>query len=122
MPAALDIARAFEAAWQARDFEKSRTHLADDLVYDDPFGRETKPEAVMGKYMGISQVVAGPANELAAFGDDRAAVIFYELPTSVFGTAVNANRYIVRDGKITEMTVVYDATAAKTQMQQQQSS
>jgi hypothetical protein len=119
MSGALDIARAFESAWQGGDFEKARGYLADDLVYDDPFGRETKPEDVMGKYMGISQVVSGPAKEVAALGDDTTAVIFSELPTSVFGKAVNANRYVVRDGKIAELTIVYDATAAKTQMQQQ---
>jgi ketosteroid isomerase-like protein len=115
MSAALETARAFEAAWQAGDFATARTYLADDLVYDDPFGRFTGPEVVIGKYMGIAQVVAGPARETAAFGDDTTAVIFAELPTTVFGTSVNANRYVVRDGKIAEHTLVYDATGAKAQ-------
>jgi SnoaL-like domain len=121
MSAALAIARAFEAAWQGKDFEKARSYLAGDVVMNHPFGRETNAEAVIGQYTGISPVVTGPAKGLAGFGDDTTALIMYELPTSVFGTAVTAMRYVVRDGKITELTLVYDATAAKTQMQPQSS-
>jgi len=116
MSAALDIARAFEAAWQAKKFDQARGHLADQVVYETPFGRETNPDGVIGQYMGISQVVTGPAKEMAAFGDDDVALIMYELPTSVFGAQVSASRYVVRGGKITALTLVYDATEAKAKL------
>src|SRR5260221_4401266 len=115
MSAALDIARAFEAAWQGGDFEKARGCLVDDLAFDSPYGRETKAQAVIGQYAGVSQVVTGPAHEIAAFGDDTTALIMYVLPTSAFGPQVSATHYVVRDGKITSATLVYDATAAKSQ-------
>jgi len=122
MSAALDTARAFEAAWQAKQFDKARSYLADDVVFDSPFGRETSADAVMGQYAGISQVVSGPADEIAAFGDDETALIMYALPTSLFGTQVNAMRYTVRKGKITAQTLIYDATAAKAQLQARKAS
>jgi ketosteroid isomerase-like protein len=115
MSTALEIARAFETAWQSGDFDRARAYVADDLVYDSPFGRETSAEAVIGQYAGIMQVVTGPAHEMAAFGDDRSALIMSVLPTSVFGPSVSATHYVVRDGKITSATLVYDATAAKSQ-------
>lgn len=121
MSAALDIARAFEAAWQGKDFEKARSYLADDLVLDSPFGRETNPAEVIRQYAGFMEVVTGPAREIAGFGDDENALIMSETPTSVFGTQVAAAHYTVRDGMITSQTLVYDATAAKAQMQAQPS-
>lgn len=113
MSAALETVRSFEAAWQAGDFEKARGYLADDVVFDSPFGRETTAEAVIGQYAGFSQVLTGSTRELAAFGDGEGALLMYELPTSVFGTQVCASRYVVREGRIAAETLVYDATQAK---------
>lgn len=89
MSAALDTARAFNAAWQGSDFEKARGYLADDLVFDSPFGRETNAEAVVGQYSGFMQVVTGPAREIAAFGDDEDALLLVSIP-SALGEQVNA--------------------------------
>ena len=114
MSAAVETARAFEAAWQGKELEKARGHLA-DVVFDSPFGHETTAEAAMGQYAGFVQAVSGPAREIAAFGDDLSALIMSEIPTATFGTVVSAAHYMVRDGKITSETIVYDATAAKTQ-------
>jgi hypothetical protein len=119
MSSALDTARAFESAWQGKDFEKARTYLADDVVIESPFGRDTSAEAVVGQYVGFSQVVTGPGREIAGFGDDESAVIMTEIP-SVFGLSVNATYFVVRDGKITAETLVYDATEAKRQLESQQ--
>lgn len=115
MSAALDTARAFEAAWQRKDFEKARSYLADDVVFDSPFGRETTAEAAIGQFAGFMQVVTGPAREIAAFGDDETALVMSEIPTSAFGRVVSAGHYVVREGRITSETLVYDATAAKAQ-------
>jgi hypothetical protein len=110
---AIDVARAFQAAWLAGDFEKARGYLADDIVLDSPFGRETSPEAIIGQYAGFSQAVSGPAREIAAFGEGERAMILSEIPTSTFGTQVSAALYVVRAGKIAAETLVYDATAIK---------
>lgn len=114
MSAALEIARAFEAAWQAKDFEKARTYLADRVAFDSPFGHVDSAEAAMQQYTGFAQAVTGPAQEIAAFGDDESALIMSEVPTSLFGNVVSAAHYVVREGQITSETIVYDATAAKT--------
>jgi hypothetical protein len=119
MSTAVEIARAFEAAWQGSDFETARGYLADDLVFDSPFGQETNPDAVVGQYTGFMQVVTGPAREIAAFGDGVNALLMSRIP-SFFGEQVNAAHYVVREGKISLMTLVYDATAAKTQVAAQQ--
>ena len=50
MSAALDTARAFEAAWQGNDLERARSHLADDVVFDSPFGQTTTAEAAIEQY------------------------------------------------------------------------
>jgi ketosteroid isomerase-like protein len=115
MSAPIDIARAFEAAWQAKDLERARSYLADRVLFDSPFGHVDTAEAVMEQYTGFAQAVTGTAREIAAFGDGESALIMSEVPTSLFGNVVSAAHYVVRDGKITSETIVYDATAAKTQ-------
>jgi hypothetical protein len=112
---ALDTARAFEAAWRGHDFEKARRYLADDLVFDSPFGREPTPEGVIRQYAGFAQMVSGPAREMAAFGDGENAVIMSEIPTGALGAVVSAAHYVVRDGRIVAETLVYDATAVRAQ-------
>jgi hypothetical protein len=112
---ALDTARAFEAAWQAREFEKARGFLADDLVFDSPFGCEPTPEGVIRQYAGFAQMVTGPAREIAAFGDDENALIMSEAPTSALGAVVSVAHYVVRGGRIVAETLVYDATAVRSQ-------
>ena len=114
MSTALEIARSFEAAWQRRDFEAARGYLADGVVLESPFGRETTAEAMLGQFTGFAQTVTGPAREIGAFGDEENALIMSIVPSNVFGDVVSAAHYVVRDGKITSETQVYDATAAKT--------
>jgi limonene-1,2-epoxide hydrolase len=113
MSAALEVARAFEAAWQAKDLDKARTYLADDVVFDSPFGHETTAEGAISQYAGFAQTVTAPAHEIAAFGDDTNALLMSEVPTSVFGQVVSAAHYTVREGKITSDRIVYDASAAR---------
>jgi hypothetical protein len=114
MSRALEVARSFEAAWQGRDFETARGYLAEGVVFESPFGRETSAEAMIGQFTGFAQTVTGPAREISAFGDDENALIMYVIPSSVFGDVVSAAHYVVRDGRITFETQVYDATTAKT--------
>ncbi len=118
MSAALDIARAFEAAWQGKDFERARSYLAEDVVIDSPFGRETSADAVMRQYAGFMQAVTGPAREIAAFGDGESALIMSDIHTVFAPHQVSAVHYTVRDGKITSETLVYDATAIRAQAPQ----
>ncbi len=115
MSAALDIARAFEAAWQGKDFEKARSYLAEDVVLDGPFGRETNAARVIEQYAGFTQVVTGPAREIAAFGDGEHALIMSDVPTVFAPHQVSAVHYTVRGGKITSETMAYDATAIRAQ-------
>lgn len=84
MSRALEVARSFEAAWQARDFGTALGYLAKGVVFESPFGRETG--AVMIRQLtGFAQTVTGPAREISAFGDDESAIIMSVIPTSVFG-------------------------------------
>ncbi len=115
MSAALDIARAFEAAWQGKDFERARSYLADNVVLDSPFGRETDAARVIEQYAAFTQAVTGPARELAAFGDGEHALIMSDIPTVLAPHQVSAVHYTVRDGKITSETLVYDATEIRAQ-------
>ncbi|MDR0358061.1 MAG: nuclear transport factor 2 family protein [bacterium] len=114
MASPIDVARAFEAAWQAKDLDRARGYLADRLSFDSPFGHADTAEAAMQQYTGFAQAVTGPAREIAAFGDEASALIMSEIPTSLFGNVVSAAHYLVQDGRITSETIVYDATTAKT--------
>jgi ketosteroid isomerase-like protein len=114
MSTALEIARAFEAAWQRRDMDAARAYLADDVMFDSPFGRESGgADGVISQYAGFVLAVTGPVRELAAFGDEQTALIMRETPTSMSGPMTSTTHYAVSGGRIVAATLVYDATPVK---------
>ena len=104
---ALDVALAYHEAWTSKDFERAMTYVAEDIVCDAPAGRIEGAEAyraLMGPFVQILK----RAELIAAFGDDRTAIVVYDTETMPVHSAPGAECVTVEDGRIVYSRFIFD--------------
>src|ERR1700735_979020 len=104
---ALRIALAYYQAWTSHDLDKAMSYIADDIVCDAPAGRLQGAEAYRGFMGPFVQILTG-SKLIAAYGDDKTALIMYDSETVPVKSAPGAECVTVRDGKITHSRFVFD--------------
>jgi ketosteroid isomerase-like protein len=110
---ATDIAVAFLDAFARRDLSALTGYLADDVVFESPRLQVTGAKAVAAVMGQFAQAVTG-VKVIAAFGDDREALLMYDMETVLFGTVRAADHLIVQDGKIKSDRLVFDTHEMRT--------
>jgi SnoaL-like domain len=82
---AVELARAHLEAWTNHDFEKARSNLAGDVQFFSPaanlVGIGEYMEGARGLVQFAKQVVPRSLRIIAATGDERNALIMYEVST-----------------------------------------
>lgn len=82
---AVEIARAHLEAWTNHDLEAARGNLAEDVQFFSPaanlVGIDEYMDAPRGLAQFAKQVVPGSLRVVASMGDDRNALIMYEVAT-----------------------------------------
>jgi hypothetical protein len=82
---AVSIARAHLEAWTNHDLGTARANLAEDVQFFSPAanlaGIDEYMDAPRGLAQFAKQVVPGSLRVIAAMGDDRNALIMYEVST-----------------------------------------
>jgi hypothetical protein len=82
---ALTLARSHLEAWTNRDLEAAQRNLAPDVQFYSPAATLTGIDEYMNAPRGLAQfarqVVPGSLRILAAVGDERNALIMYEVTT-----------------------------------------
>jgi len=82
---AVAIARAHVEAWTNHDLEAARGNLAEDVQFFSPAanlaGIDEYMDAPRGLAQFAKQVVPGSLRVIAAMGDDRNALMMYEVST-----------------------------------------
>ena len=119
---AVALARAHLEAWTNHDLDTARGNLAEDVQFFSPaanlVGIDEYMDAPRGLTQFARQVVPGSLRVIAAMGDDRNALIMYEVSTegSAVGSKVfpTAQTWLLDDnGKIkVERIVSYSAPRA----------
>jgi len=104
---ALDVALAYHRAWTSGDLDTALTHVADDVVCEAPAGRLTGTAALRG-FMGPFTGSLTSSNLLASFGDDDRALIMYDTANPAVSSAPAAELYVIRDGRIREIRIIFD--------------
>jgi ketosteroid isomerase-like protein len=105
--AALRVALAYYEAWTSKDLEKAMTYISDDIVCDAPAGRIEGAEAFRAFMAPFVQILKG-SNMIAAFGDERTALVMYDTETVPVKSAPAAECVTVVDGRITRSRFVFD--------------
>lgn len=105
--AALTVALAYYEAWTEKDLDRAMTFVADDIVCDAPAGRITGIAAYrefLGGFLDILQ----STELIAAFGDERTALVMYDTRTTLVASAPGAECVTVADGQIVHSRFLFD--------------
>jgi ketosteroid isomerase-like protein len=101
------IAQAYFAAWQAKDFAAYQSVLADDVVFDGPLGHVEGAAACRQGIERMSAMVTG-IDVKKRFVDGPDVLTWFDLRTSVAPPCPTANWCHVEDGKIIRIRVAFD--------------
>lgn len=106
---AVELAKRHIEAWTNHDLEAARANLAPDVQFHSPAGTMVGPDEYMDAPRGLRQfamqVVPASLRFVAAVGDDRNALVMYEVATEggPFGAKLfpSAQTFLLDDsGKI----------------------
>jgi ketosteroid isomerase-like protein len=104
---ALRTALAYFDAWTGHDLDKAMSYIADGIVCDAPAGRLEGADAYRAFMGPFVQILTG-SKLIAAFGDDKTAVVVYDTETVPVKSAPAAECVTVTDGKITYSRFIFD--------------
>lgn len=94
-------------AWQARDFGRLRSVLADDVEFSGPLGEVTGGDECLKGLEGLSRIMTGiDIQRVFAGGPD--VLTWYEMSTSVAPPVPVANWMRVDNSKIARIRVAFD--------------
>jgi ketosteroid isomerase-like protein len=103
----MQVALAYYEAWTSRDIDRAMSYIAADIVCEAPAGRIEGAEAYRA-FMAPFVEILERAEMIAAFGDERRALIMYDTDTAPVKHAPAAECVTVRDGKITHSWFIFD--------------
>ncbi len=104
---AVRTALAYHEAWTNGDMDRAMSFIADGIVCDAPAGRIDGAAAYRGFMAPFVQILRR-AELIAAFGDDRTAVVVYDTETVPVPSAPAAECVTVENGKITYSRFIFD--------------
>ncbi len=104
---ALKTALAYYEAWTSKDLDTAMTYISEDIVCEAPAGRIDGAEAYRAFMGPFVQILKG-SSMIAAFGDERRALVMYDTETVPVKSAPGAECVTVEDGKITHSTFIFD--------------
>jgi len=102
MTDATAVAATYFDAWQARDFDRLRSVLADDVDFAGPLARVRGGDDCLRGLRGMAQITTG-LEVRKVFHDGPDVLTWFDLATSVADTVPVANWMHVEDGKITRI-------------------
>ena len=113
------IVRGYHDAWSERkDLQAARSFLAPDLKFRGSVFSNDDREAFLESLNGLLPIMIS-VQLLDEFYEQNRAFLFYDLETAApAGTMRIAEHFIVENGKITEMKLVFDATEMHKMMAQ----
>lgn len=108
----LDLVAAYLDAFTAGDLETTATYLADDFTFDGPGAHYASAEEFLtGSRQFVEQLQPG-WRRIAAFGDDREALLLYDLTMTNGAPLRIADHCTVEEGLIRAETALWDTGAA----------
>jgi ketosteroid isomerase-like protein len=109
MPDAAEIIERYQRAFGTGDIQTARSLLADDLRFRGPIEEFHSADEYVESVAKLAQIVTGTdVKKVLAEGDD--VVTIYDLHTNTpAGTSNVAEWATVKNGKIAEMRVFFDA-------------
>jgi len=104
---AVDVALAYYRAWTSKDLDTAMSFIAEEIVCDAPAGRIDGAQAYRAFMAPFVEILVS-SNVIAAFGDERTALMMYATETIPVKHAPGAECVTVRDGKIVYSRFIFD--------------
>jgi SnoaL-like domain len=108
----LEIAITFTGAWTGHDMEEAAKYVAKDVVFDGPMQQSSGSEAYLKGLTKLSEGV-DKYKLIAAFGDEKAALLMYDLTMTTGVVLTCAKHLVIRAGKIHRDTLTFDSKKLK---------
>ena len=105
---ALDIATAFLDAWTAGDFDNASRYLAADFKFDGPNAHYTSARDFLDGSRRFVEMLQPGWTAVATFGDDREALLLYDLHFKSGQPMRLADHYVVTGDRIQTETILWD--------------
>jgi hypothetical protein len=107
---ATTAAATYFEAWQARDFVRLRSVLADDVDFAGPLGQVTGGDECLRGLEGLAKIMTAiEIRQVFTAGSAGSDVLtWYDMATTVADPVPVANWMQVEDGKITRIRVAFD--------------
>jgi len=106
---ALAVAMAFYQAWTGKDLDRAMSYVSDDVVCEAPPGRIEGIEHYRAFWAPFLQIFT-KADVIAAFGDGETALLMYDAHTTLVPSALTAEWFTIKDGKISHNRILFDRT------------
>lgn len=103
------MATYFES-WQAKDFDRLRSVLADDASFRGPLGSADDADTCIKGLRGMAEILTDITIH-KTFVDGPDVLTWFDLHTTVAPPAPTANWSRVENGKITRIRVTFDPRA-----------
>ncbi len=102
------VAAAYIEAWGARDFDALHALLADDVRFDGPFACLDCAADCVKELELLSEILSGIVVH-KVFVDGEDVLTWFDLHTTVAAPVPTAHWTRVRDGRIVNVRVAFDA-------------
>ena len=103
----LDTALGYFSAWTARNIDEAMTFVADDVVFDAPFGRSEGATSLRKALKEFMEIFKG-AEIVDAFADEHSAAILYMTQTSLASDLPACEYLGVENGKVNYKRLIFD--------------
>ena len=103
-----DAARTYMDAWRARDFDRLRTVLADDVTFRGPLGTADGADECIAGLRGMAEKVMKDVDVKLMAVDGGDVLTWFELHTAVAHPIPTVNWSSVENGLITRIRVTFD--------------
>jgi SnoaL-like domain len=104
------VAATYFDAWRARDFDRLRSILADDVDFVGPLGTAEGADACVKGMQGLAQITTDIVVQ-HRFADGPDVVTWFDLHTTLAPPAPVANWSHVENGLVTRIRVTFDPRA-----------
>ena len=103
-----EVARTYLDAWRARDFERLRTVLADDVLFRGPLGAADNADEAIAGLRGMAENVMTDIDVKVMAVDGQDVMTWFELHSAVADPVPTVNWSHVESGRITRIRVTFD--------------
>ena len=111
------VIETYHQAWTTGDFDTARRCLADDLDFKGSIDAFDRADDFVGALKGFQGMLRGVTLLRSCFEEDGAALLYDCDTATPAGVIRTAEFFATKHGKISEIRLVFDATALRQLMQ-----